>query len=154
MNFKHGGVATPEYRSWSMMKVRCMNPKSRARQNYGGRGITVCERWFDFANFYADMGPRPSPEHSLDRIDNSKGYELGNCRWATDSEQGRNKRNNSMLTLNGETLCITEWAARTGLKRRTIQARLIYGWSVERALTEDVMSLSEAGRIGGVARHA
>lgn len=88
----HGMTGTPEYRSWRSMLQRCMNVSSNRYMNYGGRGISVCDRWMDFANFFSDMGSRPSLDYSLDRIDNDGNYEPGNCRWATRSEQQRNKR--------------------------------------------------------------
>lgn len=92
-NFKHGGSATREYRAWMRMKERCYNPKSKRYEDWGGRGITVCDRWLEgFENFLADMGPRPSPRHSLDRKDNDGNYEPSNCRWATYSEQNLNRR--------------------------------------------------------------
>lgn len=95
-NLSHGhnrvGRRTPEYRSWVGMIQRCTNPKAENYARYGGRGVTVCERWHDFTNFLADMGPKPSPKHTIDRIDNEKGYEPGNCRWATVTEQNRNQR--------------------------------------------------------------
>lgn len=88
----HGRRDTPEYRAWDGMKQRCTNPKARGYDRYGGAGITVCDRWmYSFENFYADMGDRPSSEHSLDRIDGSKGYSPNNCRWATRSEQQKNR---------------------------------------------------------------
>lgn len=85
---------TPEHRVWRGMQERCYNARRQDWPDYGGRGITVCDRWRDsFETFLADMGPRPSPKHSVDRIDNAKGYEPGNCRWATATEQARNRRN-------------------------------------------------------------
>ncbi len=132
----HGMRRSPEYRVWMGMKTRCGNPKSPSFPRYGGRGITVCERWRSFEAFLADMGRRPSLDHTLDRLDNSKNYEPGNCRWATRLEQGANKRNNHRLSFNGETLSIAEWARRTGLSRDAIRQRLSAGWPVDRALTE------------------
>jgi len=87
-----GRAASPEYRTWDGMKERCRNPNHKAYANYGGRGISVCERWLDFESFLLDMGRRPSPTHSIDRINNDGNYEPGNCRWATRDEQNRNQR--------------------------------------------------------------
>ncbi len=117
------------------MRGRCRDPRNKCFANYGGRGITVCERWSDFAAFLADMGPRPSLEHSIDRIDNSAGYSPENCRWATKSDQMRNTRRNNNLTFRGETLCVSAWAERVGIARRTLLSRIKLGWSVERVLT-------------------
>jgi hypothetical protein len=87
------GVKTPEYRAWFHIKDRCFNQKHRAFRNYGGRGITMCDRWRDsFENFIADVGLRPSSEHSIDRINNNGNYEPGNCRWADIITQNNNKR--------------------------------------------------------------
>ena len=96
MDYKHGqaknGQRTPEYKSWKHMKQRCQNPTRKQYKNYGGRGIKVCKRWQDFRNFFADMGKKPGPEYSIDRIDNNGNYEPGNCKWSTPHEQRINSR--------------------------------------------------------------
>lgn len=127
---KHGFSRTSEYTIWSLMKSRCFakeNNKNFSR--YSGRGIGICRRWMKFANFLADMGPRPSPKHSIDRIDNNGDYTPRNCRWATNQQQCRNKRNNRMITIDGKTLCLQEWSELTGISRGTIWDRLMSGWS-------------------------
>ena len=91
MGIKHGMAGSREFNTWISMKQRCSNKNDPEYKNYGGRGITVCERWMQFENFYADMGPRPLGT-SIDRIDNDGNYELANCRWATPKEQGRKRR--------------------------------------------------------------
>lgn len=92
MNVKHGMSGTPEYKAWAAMLQRCNNPKEPAYENYGARGISVCDAWKTFDRFYKDMGSRPSDRHSLDRIDNDGHYTPDNCRWATKSIQQRNQR--------------------------------------------------------------
>jgi hypothetical protein len=124
---------TTEYRIWSLMIQRCENPKNPAFDRYGGRGISVCERWHKFESFLADMGDRPAGR-SLDREDNERGYEPGNCRWATRIEQGRNTRRARLLTLNGETMNVSAWAQRLGINSATLSERL-EKWPLERALT-------------------
>lgn len=123
---------------WQSMRARCRNPNNPSYHRYGGRGITVCERWESFALFLADMGPRPSPEHSLDRIDNDGPYSPENCRWATRTTQNRNTRRNHRLTHDGRTLAIVEWAELLGLHAVTIHLRLKRGWSVERTLSTPI----------------
>lgn len=147
---RHGGAVRgkmlPEYNTWHGIKGRCLSPTDKAFPRYGGRGITICERWRDsFANFLADMGPKPSTQHSVERIDNNKGYSPENCVWGTSAEQTRNTRYNRKLTLNGETLCMTDWATRLGMGVDTLFQRL-KTWSVERALTEPLRANAKCRR--------
>lgn len=142
---KHGyatggpSAMSPEYRAWGEMRQRCNNPSKRGWRNYGGRGIKVCERWDDFENFLSDIGPRPSPQHSLDRYPNNDGdYEPGNVRWASLSDQSRNTRSNHWVTLNGERLILRDWARRIGISERALNKRL-NKLTVEEALTRPVM---------------
>ena len=121
------------YSSWANMISRCTN-KNHSWANYGGRGITVCKRWLKFENFLSDMGECPLG-HSIDRRDNSLGYKPGNCRWTTPKQQARNKRTNKLLTFNGETLCLIEWAEKLGMSEDVIGSRILSGWTIERALT-------------------
>lgn len=115
----HGKSRTPEYRAWISIKERCLNPNFRCYYNYGGRGISICERWLDaesgFNNFFSDLGVRPSKNHSLDRINFNGNYEPSNCRWATAIEQANNKRTNVMLTYKGETKSLSSWCKQTGI---------------------------------------
>jgi len=125
----HGMYGTPTYGSWNSMVKRTTDPKQRDFRYWGGRGISVCERWLNsFEAFFSDMGERPDG-CSLDRIDNSKGYEPGNCRWATAIEQSRNTRKNRILTIDGVSRCLAEWAEHPkASKYTTIQSRLLLGW--------------------------
>ena len=129
----HGQSGSPEHVTWKAMLARC---KSHPR--YQGRGITVCDRWLTFENFFADMGPKPSLAHSIERINNEGNYEPDNCQWATPKEQSRNKRNNRLLTFQGQTKCVGDWAEETGIHYQTLTSRLNHGWSVEQALTAPV----------------
>lgn len=133
------GSRTPEYRAWKSMKQRCYRKAHPFFADYGARGIAVCERWReDFAAFLADMGRRPSRRHSLDRIDVNGGYEPANCRWATGSEQCRNKRNNVLVTFGGRTATVAEWAEALGVKYGTLLLRVRRGWSAARIIGQPV----------------
>ena len=125
-----------EYRAWQDMKLRCFAEHRKDFVNYGGRGITICERWLNsFDNFFADMGRRPTPKHTIDRIDNAKGYSKENCRWATRKEQNRNKRSAKLITWNGRTQCLEAWAIELGIDQSTLCIRL-QRWPLSRAMTE------------------
>lgn len=130
---KHGKARSPIYGIWRSMRSRCENPKDAAFHNYGGRGITVCDRWQSFENFLADMGERPAGM-SLDRIDNDSGYAPENCRWASRARQARNSRQARLLTVDGETLALADWSDRFGVKIGTIWARVAKGWPAEAAV--------------------
>lgn len=142
LRLKHGMNDTPEYRAWHRMTQCCYNPKNPSFERYGGRGILVCERWKIVANFLVDIGLRPSSRHSLDRCDNNGHYSCGTCseciaqgwpknwRWALPSEQNRNTRANRMLTIDGITLCLKDWAIRKGFDYGTIRGRIQRGYTL------------------------
>lgn len=130
------GQLTPEFNTWAKLRRRCNNPKDKAYKLYGGRGIKVCDRWDNsFENFLIDMGRKPSPKHSIDRINNNGHYEPNNCRWATLKEQSRNKRTNIWLTHNEETLLIEDWAAKVKIKADVLRHRYRVGWTPEEILS-------------------
>lgn len=144
----NGRSKTLEHSCWRQIKNRCYNPRYPWYHRYGGRGITICKRWrASFLAFLEDMGKKPFPEASIDRIDNDGNYSCGhcpeclangwpaNCRWATQKEQTRNSRQNHLVTVQGETCCVSEWAERYGISCHTIFTRLCRGWSPERAVT-------------------
>lgn len=134
----HGLSRSSEYETWNRMKARCYNPKDPSYKYYGGRGITVCERWRNsFLAFLEDMGKR-SGNLTLERKDNNGNYELDNCKWATWTEQQRNRTDNHFLEFNGRKMCITDWAKELRIKPQGLFNRLRRGWSVERALTTKV----------------
>lgn len=125
----------PEYKSWQAMMGRCFREKGKRFKSYGGRGITVCARWKSFANFYLDMGSRPTPKHSLDRRDNDGNYEPSNCRWATDAEQRANKRNSILVIYNGASVRLMDVPRPTGFTLYHVYGRLKSGWTLDEALT-------------------
>lgn len=139
-NYKHGhariGATTPTYRSWCWMMDRCNNAKRECFKYYGGRGISVCERWYIYLNFLEDMGERP-PKMTIDRINPNMGYEPGNCRWAPKSGQGKNRRNNVIIELNGKSLHLAEWCRELGLPERRTYHRYKRGCPPELILKRD-----------------
>jgi hypothetical protein len=119
----HGMSHTNEYMIWAGIKQRCYKNEvwCRSYKNYGGRGIKVCDRWMEcFENFYEDMGPRPSKDHSVERKDNNKDYSPENCYWGTRIEQGNNRRNNRMITIEGVTLTKITWCRMLGITHSTV----------------------------------
>jgi hypothetical protein len=129
----------PEYGVWKAMMGRCYNPNNNMFKHYGSRGIAVCDRWrgrTGFANFMADMGNRPSPKHSIERIDNNGPYSPSNCKWATLDEQLANRRNSVFMTLDGETRTASQWAAILGISPHVLYNRRRQGWPDSRALTQ------------------
>lgn len=126
----------PEFQAWVDMRWRCSKDSIECWDHYGGRGIIVCEQWQNsFRTFLTDMGPRPSKKHSLDRINNDGNYTPENCRWATRSEQQRNRQKTQKLTFNGETLPVVEWAERLGWSHHVLFTRIKRGWPVSDILT-------------------
>lgn len=141
-NMKHGWAGTPTHAAWIDMIRRCYTPKVRMYPRYGGRDITVCDRWrvqidkHPFLYFLEDMGARPNKKYSLDRIDNDGNYTPENCRWATITQQGNNKSDNHLVEFQGESLTVTEWANKLGIRRGTLFHRLHHGWTPDQALTQ------------------
>ncbi len=128
-----------EYSAYVNMHTRCYNTASPVYKNYGARGIYVCERWKrNFVAFYEDMGRKPSPDMTLDRIDNDGPYSRDNCKWRSRKQQNRNTRQNRLITFRGDTRCVAEWLEAYDINRKTLMSRLERGWSVEDALTRPV----------------
>lgn len=141
-SFIHGETKkAKEYNSWRSMNDRCNCKTHSDYPDYGGRGITICDRWQEpqgkgYLNFLEDMGRKPSNQHSLDRIDVNGNYCKENCRWATHTEQARNKRNKHLLTAFGQTKSIAEWAEEYGLDYKFLHSRIRNGWEPERAIKQ------------------
>jgi len=142
LNYKHGyarkGQYNRKYAIYSHMRDRCHNPNNPAYKNYGARGIFVCDEWLNNPDAFMEWADNSgySDNLSIDRIDNNKGYSPNNCRWATDKEQARNKRNNVLVECNGEKHTLSEWAEIIGIRYRTLEARRLAGWSDERIILE------------------
>ena len=134
VNTVHGDWGSGSYQSWHGMMQRCTNPNNKKYSRYGGRGITVCDRWKDYSAFLEDMGPRPE-KLTIERLDNSKGYSKSNCKWATKAEQNRNHCRNRLLTYQGRSMIAPDWAKELGLPMSCISGRLKRGWSVDKALS-------------------
>ena len=136
LHTKHGLAGSKVYQAWWSMIDRCHNPDSSSFGNYGERGISVCERWRQLDRFVEDMGHPPSPEHSLDRINNDGNYEPDNCRWTTGKTQARNRRTSVWITAFGETKSAPEWSDIHGVAAPTIIYRVKAGWNTELAVTK------------------
>ena len=133
----HGMTGTRTHQSWLSMKSRCLNPKVHNYKYYGSRGIKVCKRWMKFENFFADMGERPAGM-TLERKNRDGNYELGNCVWATRTEQARNKSNTRFITAFGLTRPLASWAEKAGLSYSVFKRRIQRGWTTQRALSQPV----------------
>lgn len=134
---QHGMKHSPEYQPWLSMVQRCTNPNEKNFAQYGGAGIGVCAEWRNsFRAFYQHIGPRPSMNHTIERINNERGYEPGNVRWATRQDQSKNRKTTIWVEWGGERLCLKDAAQRAGVSYRRAQVRVSkLGWSTERALT-------------------
>lgn len=142
-NIKHGEHGSLTYARWKSMMARCYNKNASNYKYYGAGGITVCDEWHDYKNFKKDMGECPSIEMTLDRIDNTKGYEPSNCRWITQEHQNKNRSHCIMLTYQGKTQNITDWAHDLGMRPQTLTMRISQlDWTVERALNQPVKKRS------------
>jgi hypothetical protein len=138
---RHGSSKTRTYRIWTAMLARCRNPNVVNYRNYGGKGIKVCPEWEkSFSQFLTDMGPVPE-KMSIGRKDSSLDYCKDNCKWETDDEQHANISTNRKVTFKGETLCIFEWARRTGLSAKSLYARLYAGWT-----DDEIVSIPKRGK--------
>lgn len=131
----HNDSKSLEYFAWRSMRNRCFDQNNRYYAKYGGRGIGVCLRWEDYANFITDMGRKPSKAHSLERNDNDGGYTPENCKWATKAEQARNRSITVWIEYGGKRMLVQDWANELGMPYTTLYSRLRNGWSVDRAFS-------------------
>ena len=129
----HNKSNTPEYEAWAHIVQRCTNPRCKAWKHYGARGISICDEWRrSFESFLAHIGLRPSPKHSIDRINNDGNYEPGNVRWATLYQQRRNHRANRLVSFRGKTQCLMDWATELGVPHQVLQWRLERNYPLDR----------------------
>lgn len=144
---RHGLSETPEYIAWACMIHRCHNPQNRRYASYGGRGITVCDRWrSSFLMFLRDVGKRPSEGMTLERVDNNGNYEPLNCRWASQQEQAYNRRDNRIVIIGGLARPISWWSKTAGIRGTTLSGRLKAGWSPERLLQPPDVHIQDHSR--------
>jgi hypothetical protein len=138
---------SPEHISWWQMRSRCNNPKDTNYKRYGGRGIKICERWQSFQNFLDDMGPRPSPQHSINRVNNNGNYEPGNCQWSTPKEQANNRRSSRIIEHEGRCRTLEQWAETAGIQTGTLHYRLKRRWPMSAALSRQDHRFPENYRV-------
>jgi hypothetical protein len=150
LNITHGeasGKKTKEYKTWTGMATRCYNTGHHKYPIYGGRGISICDRWrHSYENFLADMGRAPSLKHSIDRPDVNGNYEPGNARWATPQEQHENKQNSVKATINGQTKIVSEWARLYGISEFRVYCRIKKGWTPEDAILKPSLKGKDKGK--------
>lgn len=133
---RHNMSSSSEYASWEAMKSRCLNSKNKFYENYGGRGIRVCDEWLDFKNFIRDMGNKPDSSYSIDRIDVNGDYCPANCKWSNRHEQDRNRRTSVKFEIEGQLKNITDISREHGLNHQTIRARVNKGMSITEAISK------------------
>ena len=146
---KHGRYQTPEYKVWQAMIARCFNPKNPRFDDYGERGISVCEEWRDFRAFHRDMGDRPSPIYSLDRIDNARGYEPGNCKWSLPHQQMTNRRCTRFVDVGDRKIPLADLAIKHKIPANTLRFRILKGWPLSEALNKPVRPKLPAAALAG-----
>lgn len=132
----HGKSGTAEHSVWSGMKQRCLNPNSTFYKRYGGRGIGICDRWLDFQSFLLDMGPRPSPQHTIERLENDKGYAPGNCVWLVRKQQSQNRAVVRRYEFRGSRLTIRQLSEQYAIPVKSLTRRIEAGWEISRAVLE------------------
>ena len=137
------GYGTKEYTAWVHLRQRCYNPRDKRYHSHGARGIKVCERWLNsFENFLSDVGYAPTKKHTIERNDNDGNYEPSNCRWATYTEQARNKRLTRWIEYNGQKKSLAQWCEELDLPYSTISYRILHGWDVARAFSYSYPSMA------------